>query len=74
MTPDRDINVIGKACPMPLIALAKEVRTMHQGQIVRITGNDPIFEETIAEFCREGRHEIMETNHAGKTVSMLIKV
>ena len=74
MTVDKEINVVGKACPMPLIALAREVRNMKQGQTVRITGNDPIFEESIIEFCREGCHEIMETTRAGKTVSMVIRV
>lgn len=74
MNSDRDVNVVGKACPMPLIALARVVRTMEKGQTVRITGNDPIFEESIVEFCREGRHEILETNAEEKIVSMLIKV
>ncbi len=74
MTADKDIDVIGKACPMPLIALAREVRAMKQGQTVRITGNDPIFEESIVEFCREGSHEILETNRQGKTVSMVIRI
>ncbi len=71
---DKDIDVVGKACPMPLIALAREVRVLKQGQTVRITGNDPIFEESIIEFCREGRHEVLETTHQGKTVSMTIRV
>ena len=31
MACDRDIDVVGKACPMPLIALAKEVRTLTRG-------------------------------------------
>ena len=74
MSEDKDINVVGKACPMPLIALAKGVRDLKQGQTVRITGNDPIFEESIIEFCREKRHEILETKREGKTVSMVIKV
>jgi len=74
MSVDKDINVVGKACPMPLIALAREVRNLKQGQIVRIMGNDPIFEESIVEFCREGGHEIVETTREGKTVSMVIKV
>ena len=74
MSVDKDINVVGKACPMPLIALAREVRNLKQGQIVRIIGNDPIFEESIVEFCREGGHEIVETAREGKTVSMVIKV
>ena len=71
---DKDINVVGKACPLPLIALAREVRTLRQGQTVRITGNDPIFEESIVEFCRTGNHEIRETKREGKIVSMIIRV
>lgn len=74
MVVDRDVNVVGRACPMPLIALAKEVRTMAPGQVVRITGNDPIFEESIVEFCRERSHEILETSREGKIVSMLLRV
>ena len=74
MSHDREINVTGKACPMPLIALAREVRNLVKGQTVRITGNDPIFEESVIEFCREGGHEILETTHAGRTVGMVIKV
>jgi len=74
MSVDREINVVGKACPMPLIALAREVRTMEHGQTVSITGNDPIFEESIFEFCREGSHDILETSREGKTVTMVIRV
>ena len=74
MSVDIEINVVGKACPMPLITLAREARILKQGQTVRITGNDPIFEESIVEFCREGCHEIMETTREGKIVSMVIKV
>ena len=71
---DKEIDVIGKACPMPLIALSREVRNLVKEQTVRITGNDPIFEETIIEFCREGEHEILETTREGRTVSIVIKV
>jgi TusA-related sulfurtransferase len=74
MTTDREINVVGRACPAPLISLAKEVRIMQKGQTVRITGNDPIFEESIVQFCCDGTHEILETSREGKTVSIVIKV
>ncbi|MBU0673906.1 MAG: sulfurtransferase TusA family protein [Proteobacteria bacterium] len=74
MAYDKEINVTGKACPMPLITLAREVRTLEKGQTVQITGNDPIFEESIVEFCREGCHEILETTREGRTISMAIKV
>ena len=74
MTFDRDIDVVGKACPLPIISLAKEVRALKSGQTVRIRGNDPIFEESIAEFCLETGHRIVETDRQGRVVTMVIRV
>jgi len=74
MAVDKDINVVGKACPIPLITVAKEVRTMQKGQLLRIIGNDPIFEVTILDFCREGGHDVQETSRDGKIVSITFKV
>lgn len=74
MTVDKDINVVGKACPIPLITVAKEVRTMQKGQLLRIIGNDPLFETTILDFCREGGHDVQETSRDGKKVSITFKV
>jgi TusA-related sulfurtransferase len=31
MSVDKDINVVDKACPMPLIARAREVRNLKKG-------------------------------------------
>jgi len=70
----KEINVIGKACPMPIVALAREVSSMEKGQIVLIKGNDPIFEESIVEFCLERHHEILETKIEDKIVSIVIKI
>ncbi len=74
MTVDKYLDVVGKACPIPLITVAKEVRTMRKGQLLRIIGNDPIFETTILDFCREGGHEVQETIRDGKKVSITFKV
>lgn len=74
MNDDKIVNVSGKVCPLPLITLAKEVRTMHKGQILRITGDDPIFEESVIDFCREGAHELLDTHREGKKVTMVFQV
>ncbi len=74
MTVDKDVDVVGKACPIPLITVAREVRNMRQGQLLRIIGNDPIFEVTILDFCREGCHEVQECSRDGKKVSIVFKV
>ena len=74
MTVDKELDVLGKACPLPLITVAREMRAMQKGQLLRIIGNDPLFEATIIDFCREGGHEIQETVRDGKKVSILLKV
>ncbi len=74
MNLDKDIDVVGKACPIPLITVAREVRTMQKGQLLRIIGNDPLFEVTILDFCRERGHEVLETIRDGKKASITFKV
>jgi len=74
MAEDKDIDIVGNACPIQLITVAKEVRTMQKGQLLRIVGNDPLFEATILDFCREGGHEVQETGCDGKKISITFKV
>ena len=74
MTVDKEINVVGKACPIPLITLAKEVRVMQSGQRVRVIGNDPTFESSVADFCREWGHQVLETTREGRIVSIVFVV
>ena len=74
MTVDKDIDVVGKACPIPLISLAKEVRGLHKGQVVRIIGNDPIFESSVVDCCQERGFTILETTREGKTVTIVFAI
>lgn len=74
MTPDKDIDVLGKAFPVPLITVAKEVLTMQKGQLLRVIGNDLLFESTILKFCSERGHEVQETIRDGKKVSITFKI
>ena len=74
MAADRLVDVTGKVCPLPLIALAKEVRTMQKGQMLSIVGDDPIFEESVIDFCHEGEHELLDTHREGKKVTIAFKV
>jgi len=74
MMPDTVVDVTGKVCPLPLIALAKAARTMRKGQSLRITGDDPTFEEAVTDYCREGSHELLETVREGKKVTITLKL
>lgn len=70
----KEINVLGKSCPFPLIALAREVPTAAPGSHIRVIGNDPIFEPSVVDFCREGGHEVISIEREGKNVTVLFKV
>ena len=74
MVANRVVDVMGKVCPLPLIALAKEVRTMQKGQMMSIVGDDPIFEDSVIDFCREGGHELVDTQREGKKVTIVFQV
>lgn len=73
MEVDSEVNVLGKVCPMPLIALKKEILKMGKGKLLSIIGDDPLFEEGIEDFCQENGHEILENKRDGRQVTIVFK-
>lgn len=74
-TCDKLLDVRGVCCPLPLIQLAKAVNVLGQGQTLRITGNDPIFEPSIRDFCQANGHDVLEVkSEDAQGVSILIRV
>jgi TusA-related sulfurtransferase len=60
---------------MPLIQLAKSVKHLKPGQTLRITGNDPIFESAVRDFCQANGHDILEvTTGADRSVSVWLRI
>ena len=47
---------------------------MQKGEVVCIVGDDPIFEESVIDFCREGAHALLETRREGKKVIIVFQV
>jgi TusA-related sulfurtransferase len=72
---DSRLDVTGVCCPLPLIQLAKTTRSLKTGQTLEITGNDPIFEPTIRDFCLANGHEVLEVTVGEKHyVSILLQI
>lgn len=73
--PDLSVDVLGVCCPLPLIELAKSVKKLQPGQILSITGNDPIFESSVRDFCAANGHAVLEVGAAAQHgVTMLLRV
>jgi tRNA 2-thiouridine synthesizing protein A len=69
------LDVSGMCCPIPLIQLAKTVKNLKPGQTLEITGNDPIFETSVRDFCQANGHTVLKAT-AGENhrVTVLIGV
>jgi tRNA 2-thiouridine synthesizing protein A len=58
--PASHLDVRGFCCPLPLIQLAKTVKTLAPGQTLEVKGNDPIFESSVRDYCHANGHVVLE--------------
>jgi tRNA 2-thiouridine synthesizing protein A len=47
-----ELDCRGQRCPLPVIALAKTIRQVEVGQIVRVRADDPAAAGDIPAWCR----------------------
>ena len=73
-TPHASICVTGQSCPLPLIELAKAAKKMQPGEILKITGDDPIFEISVRDFCQAQQLKVISVeNNSENQISILIR-
>lgn len=70
---DQEIDVCGTSCPMPLIKIRKAVNALNSGQTLQITGDDPIFEESVRDLCDAAGFKILGTENHGRKAVILIQ-
>ena len=72
---DSILDVSGVCCPLPLIHLAKSVKNLKPGQTLEVTGNDPIFEPSVRDFCQANGHAVLDVKVGdNRRVTMLIRI
>jgi tRNA 2-thiouridine synthesizing protein A len=61
-----EVDATGLSCPMPVIELAKAVRELELGQVVRLLATDPAAKVDVPVWCRMQRQRLRaQTEHAG---------
>jgi len=72
---DNFLDVCGMCCPMPLISLSKSVDSLGSGDILKILGDDPIFEQGVRDFCEMNQHEVLSVKpQSGRVIEVIIKI
>jgi TusA-related sulfurtransferase len=69
-----ELDVTSLSCPVPLIRLAKAAAEVPAGGRLRVTGDDPVFEEEVRDYCQEHGLGVLEVTRAGRRVSILLQL
>jgi TusA-related sulfurtransferase len=70
---DKEVDVCGVCCPMPLIKVRTALNDMQAGQVLSVTGDDPIFEESVHDLCDTSGLQVLATERDGRRVTMQIR-
>jgi len=58
------IDCRGKKCPLPVIALAKRIREIGVGEVIRVLADDPAAANDIPAWCRMKEQEYLGSPRA----------
>jgi tRNA 2-thiouridine synthesizing protein A len=56
-----ELDCLGRRCPLPIIELAKAIRTVEVGDVVRVLADDPAAANDIAAWCRMKSQELVRS-------------
>lgn len=66
MNIDRELDVRGLNCPMPILKTKKALGELTSGQLLRVTATDPGSLRDFQAFSRQTGHELVEQRSEGE--------
>ena len=73
MTADKDIDLSGLNCPLPILRAKKTLNSMASGQVLHIIATDPGSVKDFDAFAKQTGNELMESKEEGGKFHFLIK-
>jgi tRNA 2-thiouridine synthesizing protein A len=65
------LDCLGQRCPLPVIALARNIEGVGIGETLTVLADDPAAANDIAAWCRMKGHELVESSATAFTVRRL---
>ena len=69
----RELDCLGKACPVPVIELAKAIADMPLGDSIVVLSDDPGAKVDIPVWCRMKRQELTDVTEDGATYRFTVR-
>ena len=73
MTPDRELDVKGLNCPLPILRTKKALAEMQSGQLLRILATDPGSVKDFQAFARQTGNELVNSGESGGVFEYVLK-
>jgi len=71
--PDRKIDCLGLACPMPILKTREAVRGLAPGQILEMISDDPASEADVRSWSAKTGHHLVAAERNGPVFRFLIR-
>ncbi len=73
MTTEREIDLTGLKCPMPIVQLTKLMKELDAGEAFTATADDPAFCLDVEAWCTKTGHELMRLEDSDKRLVAVIR-
>lgn len=71
-TINKDLDVKGLNCPLPILRAKKALTDMTSGQILRVVATDPGSVKDFAAFCKQTGNALLSSDDNGREFTFLI--
>ena len=72
VTIDKDLDVKGLNCPLPILRAKKALAGMESGQVLRIVATDPGAVKDFAAFCKQTGNPLLSSEETAIAFTFLI--
>lgn len=73
MSADLEVDALGRACPLPVIELAKRIGEVPVGGVVAVLADDPAARLDVPAWCRMKGHEYVGEQTTDRGPAYLVR-
>ena len=72
LTINKDLDVKGFNCPLPILRAKKALTDMESGQVLRVVSTDPGSVKDFAAFCKQTGNPLLSSEETAAAFTFLI--
>ena len=73
VTIDKEIDVRGLNCPLPILRAKKALGELASGQVLKVMATDPGSVKDFAAFCKQTGHELVSSDATPAEFTFLLR-